>query len=61
MDPIYLYVSDCKGERGPSGVGFSGFGEFDGVEVFCGCFVPVHCISFVDGVDSAFLGDTHLL
>ena len=31
------------------------------MEVFCGCFVPVHCVSFVDGVYSAFLGDAHLL
>lgn len=41
-------------------VGFSGGGEFDRVEVFGRGCVPVHCVSFVDGVDSAFLGDAHL-
>jgi len=41
-------------------VGFSGRGEFDRVEVFGRGCVPEHCVSFVDGVDSAFLGDAHL-
>ena len=41
-------------------VGFSGGGEFDRVEVFGRGCVPVHCVSFVDGVNPAFLGDAHL-
>lgn len=52
------------GDHGPDvscTVRFTGFGKFDGLEVFGGGCVPVHCVPFVDGVDSSFFGDAHLL
>ena len=45
----------------PRTIGFTGFWEFDGLEVFGRGCVPVHCIPFIDGIDSSFFGDAHLV
>jgi hypothetical protein len=61
----FVFVISCffKGRGGkiPRTIGFAGLGEFDGVEVFGGCFVPIHCISLVDRVNTPLFGDAHLL
>jgi len=45
----------------PCAVGFARFREFDRVEILCRRLVPVHCIPFIDRVNTPFLGNAHLL
>jgi len=60
LQSVNILILEVIKDWEPCAVGFARFRELDGVKVFCGGLVPIHCVPLVDRVNTTFLGDAHL-